>query len=204
MKTIINIGRQFGSGGKSVALALGEKLGIKVYDGELLNRAAQESGFSREFFEKNDESRSLFTLSGLFDSARFGSADNYVGGNTLFSIQSDVIRSIAEKESAIFVGRCSDYILRDMDCVNVFICAPEEFRIAAVCKRSGLDTEAAAELMRKKDRRRETYYNYHTFGNWGVASNYHLCIDSSVLGVDGTVDMIIGYCNKRGLSGGQK
>lgn len=199
-RLIINVGRQFGSGGRLVAMALGRKLGIKVYDQELISRAAEESGFSRELFAKSDEKRNLLALSSfVVDVGRFGAADNYVSDNQLFVIQSNVIRSIADKESAVFIGRCSDYILRDRACLDVFITASDDVRIKRVSERMGISPEQAESLMRKKDRTRETYYNYFTFGNWGVASNYDLCIDSSILGIDGTADMIIDFCRRSGL-----
>lgn len=199
-KLIINVGRQFGSGGKLVALALGKKLGIPVYDQELISKAAEQSGFSRELFAKSDEKRNLLALSSfIVDVGRFGSADNYVSDNQLFVIQSNVIRSIADKGSAIFIGRCADYILRDRPCLDVFISASDEVRIKRIAERMGITPEQAESLMQKKDRTRETYYNYFTFGNWGVASNYDLCVDSSVLGVDGTADMIIDFCHRAKL-----
>ena len=176
-KILINIGRQFGSGGRLVAQAIGRKLDIPVYDNELISKAAEESGFSKHFFAKSDETRSLFSISSFFANARFGIADNYMSDNELFRIQSDVIRKIAENGSAIFIGRCSDYILRDMHCLDVFITASER-------------------LIRTKDRTRETYYNYFTFGNWGVASNYDFCIDSSLLGIEQTADLIIGLLDR--------
>ena len=199
-RLIINIGRQFGSGGRLVAMALCRKLGIKVYDQELISRAAEESGFSKELFARSDEKRNLLALSSfIVDVGRFGTADNYVSDNQLFVIQSNVIRSIADKESAVFIGRCSDYILRDRACLDVFITASDDVRIKRVSERMGITPEQAESLMRKKDRTRETYYNYFTFGNWGVASNYDLCIDSSILGIDGTADMIIDFCRRSGL-----
>ncbi len=199
-KLIINVGRQFGSGGKLVALALGKKLGIPVYDQELISKAAEQSGFSRELFAKSDEKRNLLALSSfIVDVGRFGSADNYVSDNQLFVIQSNVIRSIADKGSAIFIGRCADYILRDRPCLDVFISASDEVRIKRIAERMGITPEQAESLMQKKDRTRETYYNYFTFGNWGVASNYDLCVDSSVLGIDGTADMIIDFCHRAKL-----
>lgn len=208
-KLIINVGRQFGSGGKLVALALGKKLGIPVYDQELISKAAEQSGFSKELFAKSDEKRNLLALSSfIVDVGRFGSADNYVSDNQLFVIQSNVIRSIADKGSAIFIGRCADYILRDRPCLDVFISASDEVRIKRVAERMGITPEQAESLMQKKDRTRETYYNYFTFGNWGVASNYDLCVDSSVLGIDGTADMIIDFCHRAklidDLPGGEK
>lgn len=197
--TIINIGRQFGSGGKLVAMRIGEILGIKVYDNELISKAAEESGFSKELFERSDEKRSMFNISSFFGTGRFGSAQNYVGDNELFKIQSDVIRKIADKGSAIFVGRCSNYILRDLDCLNVFISAPVEERVNRVMERTGLNEDDARTRIERQDRTRQTYYNFFTFGNWGAASDYDLCIDSSILGIEGTADYIIDFGKKAGL-----
>ena len=197
---IINVGRQFGSGGRLVALALGRKLGIPVYDQELIAEAAEQSGFSKELFANSDEKRNLLALSSfIVDVGRFGSADNYMSDNQLFVIQSNVIRSLADKGTAIFIGRCSDYILRDRKCLDVFVTATDEVRIKRIAERMNITPEQADSLMRKKDRTRETYYNYYTFGNWGVASNYDLCVDSSVLGIEGTADMIIDFCRRAGL-----
>ena len=197
---IINVGRQFGSGGRLVALALGRKLGIPVYDQELIAKSAEQSGFSKELFANSDEKRNLLALSSfIVDVGRFGSADNYMSDNQLFVIQSNVIRSLADKGPAIFIGRCSDYILRDRKCLDVFVTANDEVRIKRIAERMNITPEQADSLMRKKDRTRETYYNYYTFGNWGVASNYDLCVDSSVLGIEGTADMIIDFCRRAGL-----
>lgn len=197
---IINVGRQFGSGGRLVALALGRKLGIPVYDQELIAKAAEQSGFSKELFANSDEKRNLLALSSfIVDVGRFGSADNYMSDNQLFVIQSNVIRSLAGKGPAIFIGRCSDYILRDRKCLDVFVTATDEVRIKRIAERMNITPEQADSIMRKKDRTRETYYNYYTFGNWGVASNYDLCVDSSVLGIEGTADMIIDFCRRAGL-----
>lgn len=196
---MINIGREFGSGGKQVALTIGEKLGIKVYDNELISKAAEESGFSKELFERSDEKRSIWGISSFFGNTRFGSTQNYVGDNELFKIQSDVIRGIADKESAIFVGRCSNYILRDLDCLDVFISAPIEDRVRRVAQRVGLEEEEARSRIERQDRTRSTYYNFFTFGNWGSAGDYDLCVDSSILGIEGTADFIIDFGKKAGL-----
>lgn len=198
---IINIGRQFGSGGKEVAMRIGDKLGINVYDNELISKAAEESGFSKELFERSDERRSMFNISSFFGAGRFGSTQNYVGDNELFKIQSEVIRGIAEKGSAIFVGRCSNYILRDLKCLDAFISAPMEERVKRVIERTELDEEAAKSRIERQDRTRQTYYNFFTFGNWGAASDYDLCVDSSILGIDGTADFIIDFGRKAGLIG---
>ncbi len=190
---IINIGRQFGSGGKEVAEKIGSSLGIRVYDNELISKAAEESGFSRELLERSDEKRSVFSLFSFFGADRFGSTRNYMGDNELFKMQSEVIRGIAQKGPAVFVGRCADYVLRDMNRISVFITAPLEDRIKRVCERDGISPEDAESYMAKQDRTRETYYNYFTFGNWGVASNYDLCVDSSRLGIEGTARLIIDF-----------
>ena len=183
-----------------MALALGRKLGIPVYDQELIAKAAEQSGFSKELFANSDEKRNLLALSSfIVDVGRFGSADNYMSDNQLFVIQSNVIRSLADKGPAIFIGRCSDYILRDRKCLDVFVTATDDVRIKRIAERMNITPEQADSLMRKKDRTRETYYNYYTFGNWGVASNYDLCVDSSVLGIEGTADMIIDFCRRAGL-----
>lgn len=199
-RIIINLGRQFGSGGKQVALELGRKLGINIYDNELITKAAESSGFSPDVFMKKDEKRNLFPVSSFFATQTFGSPKNYLNGENLFQIQSSVIRDIAEKESAVIVGRCADYILRDLDCtVDVFITAPRETRISMIMDRMKISREKAEDLIEKTDRKRETYYNYYTFGNWGVASNYDLCVDSSILGIEGTADYIIDFAVRAGI-----
>ncbi len=198
--TIINVGRSFGSGGGYVAKAIGKMLGLPVYDNELISRAAERSGYTADIFSREEEKRSLFSLSGFFASGRTSYMDSgYSKDAMLFNIQSEVIRDIASRESAIIIGRCADYILRDMDCLDVFICAPEEFRIKRLGEIEGLDRDQAEALIRRKDRTRETYYNYYTFGNWGVASNYDLCVDSSILGIEGTAEFIIEFGRKAGL-----
>lgn len=194
---IINIGRQFGSGGRLVAAEIGRILGIPVYDNELITKAAEESGFSKDVFAGKDEKRSLFSFSSFFSSGRYSMSDNYLSDNELFKLQGNVIRKLADESPCIFIGRCSDYILRDRtDCLDVFVCAPLEHRIKLVAERERLSAEDAEDLIIRKDRTRKTYYDYFTFGDWGVASNYDLCIDSSKLGVEGTARFIIDFQEK--------
>lgn len=202
---IINIGRQFGSGGRLVALEIGRRLGINVYDKELLSRAAESSGFSPELFTRNDEKRSLFSFSSIFSAAGFGQPGSGIDECSLFAIQSRAIQEIAGSESAVIIGRCADYILRERGCtLDVFITCPAEKRIRRIMDREGLSYEKAKSLMEKNDRERESYYNHFTLGNWGVASNYDLCVDSSILGIEGTAEHIIEFARKAGLSGGQE
>ncbi len=198
--TIINVGRSFGSGGGYVAKAVGALLDIPVYDNERISQVAEESGYSKGLFAKGEEKQSLFSLSSFFASGRMGYADSgYVNDNVMFNIQSEVIRNIARQGDAVIIGRCADYILRDLPCLNVFVFAPEEFRIRRLAETENLTLEQAEKLMRKKDRTRETYYNYYTFGAWGQASNYNLCVDSSILGIEGTAAFIVDFGRRAGL-----
>ncbi len=200
MNTIINVGRSFGSGGGYVGQAIASKLGIPFYDNELISKAAQESGYSPSIFEGGEKKRSIFSVSSFFASGRMSYLDNtYMNDDILFKVQSDVIRKIGEGGDAVIIGRCADYILRDLPCLNVFVTGPEEYRIERIVKNEGISEEEAQKLIRKKDRIRETYYNYYTMGSWGSASNYHLCVDSSVLGIEGTANFIIEFGRKAGL-----
>ena len=196
---IITIGRQFGCGGKLVAKALGQMLGIPVYDNELIIKAAQESGFSAAFFERSDEKKRFFSLSAIFQGG-YSSEDNYMSDKNLFKIQCETIKMIAEQGPAIIVGRCSDYVLRERkNTLDVFLTSPFEERVKMVSHREGISLEKAHEMVEREDKNREEYYNYYTFGNWGVASNYDLCLDSSIAGIEGTADIIIEFAKKAGL-----
>lgn len=195
-KIIINIGRQLGSGGREIGKMLAEDFGIRYMDKELISLAAEKSGLCTEFFEKADEKASQ-TFGGLF-SMRFPfisdgclPTNNCLSNDSLFKVQSDVIRDLASQDSCVFIGRCADYVLRDFaQCVNVFISAPKHIRIASVAKRLEVNEEKAKELINKTDKKRAEYYNYYSSRTWGAAETYHLCIDSSVLGMKGTENFI--------------
>ena len=199
-RLIITIGRQFGSGGKQIASAIGEKLGIPVYDQELILSAAQKSGLSPEFLKKSDEHRHLSGLGGILGLGRFWhNSGNLMDDNELFRIQSEAIRDLASQGSAVFVGRASDYVLRDMETVDVFIHAPLEVRGQRVAERLGITPEEAIPLIEKNDKTRKEYYDLFTLGdNWGVASNYDLCINSSLLGIEGSAELIIRFVQATG------
>ena len=194
---VVNIGRQLGSGGREIGERLAARLGISFYDKELIQLASEESGLCREFFEKADERPSQGIIGGFWG-MRFPfigegaiPTNNCLSNDSLFKIQSDVIRHLAEKQSCLFVGRCADYILRDHPrCANVFVSASPEARIERLMKLHNISSEDAEELMEKADKKRSSYYNYYSYKTWGAAATYHLCIDSSVLGIDGTVEFI--------------
>ena len=174
---VINLGRQLGSGGKEIGEKLAQEFGIAFYDKELIKLASEESGLFGTRFP--------FISDGAIP---YGSC---LSNDALFKIQSDVIRELAEKQSCLFVGRCADYILRDHPrCVNIFVSASKEARIERLMHIHHISTEAAEELMEKADKKRSAYYNYYSYKTWGAAETYHLCIDSSVLGIDGTVQFI--------------
>lgn len=191
---IINIGRSLGSGGRAIGHILAKDFGIAYYDREILNLAAKESGFCAEVFERNDEkNRFLRTLGNIIPFIGGGATyyDNELSNENLFRIQSEAIRKAAADHSCIFIGRCADYVLRDNPrCVNVFITANMEDRIASVMKWNNCTAEKAQEIIEKGDSERASFYNFYSSGTWGAASTYHLCINSSVLGIEETAVLI--------------
>ena len=197
---VINLGRQLGSGGKEIGEKIAKALNIAFYDKELIQLASDESGLCKEFFEKADERTQRTMLCGLF-SGRFPFISegtipygSFLNNDSLFKIQSDVIRQLAENQSCLFVGRCADYILRDHPRqVNIFISASKEARIERLMRLHNISQEKAEEMMEKADKKRSSYYNYYSYKTWGAASTYHLCIDSSVMGIDKTVEYILQF-----------
>ena len=205
---VVNLGRQLGSGGHEIGKKLAERLHIAFYDKELILLASNESGLCKEMFEKADERASSFPLGGLVGGLRFFSlgagtlmSDNCLDNDALFKVQSDVIRKVAAENSALFVGRCADYILRDHPrCVNLFISASPEARIKRLSEERQITADQARDLIEKADSCRSNYYNFYTFKKWGDAASYHFCIDSSAFGIDATVDLVEELvCKKIGI-----
>ena len=201
-KIIITIGRQFGSGGRATGKLLAEKLEINYYDNELITLAAKESGLCPEIFEKADEKVSkglVYAFSAGFSNLGiFTPSQDIMSNERLFQLQSDTIRNIAEKESAVIVGRCADYILRNNpDCIKIFIHANKEFRVKNIIQSQQISEEEAIEMINKADKSRAAYYNYYTDKVWGHASSYNLTVDSSLLGVEETVDFLLDYINRK-------
>jgi cytidylate kinase len=194
---IITIGRQLGSGGKIIGGLLSGSFNISCYDKELRQLASRESGLGREFFEKADE-KDTFSIFGSFFSARSGfmgdNTYNYLCNETLFKIQSDVIRDLAAKESCIFVGRCADYILRDHPRgVHIFVHADEKDRIRRIASSNSITEKEAKILIEQTDKKRSGYYNYYSNKIWGMSTSYSICINSSVLGIEGTAAFLEGF-----------
>ena len=198
----INIGRQIGAGGLDVARELGKRFNIKVYDKELLTLAAKESGLDHSVFAKEDEKDNLslntgFSLSSFAEVISNTFRPSVYNSNTIFTIQSEVIRKLASEGSTIFVGRCADYILRDFPgCFNVFITASMEDRIKRVRTVNkygdsvGISDEKLSDLLQRGDRKRASYYGDYSFKTWGAAESYDMCLNSSLLGIDGCADLI--------------
>ena len=201
---IVNVGRQLGSGGHEIAEKLAARLNIAFYDKELIQLASAESGLSSEFFERADEQASQSALSSFWG-MRFPfvgdgavASRNCLSNDALFQVQSDVIRRLAQEQSALFVGRCADYLLRDHPrCVNLFISSSMSDRIHRLCAAHHISEEKAEQWIEKTDAKRANYYNYYTFKQWGAAASYHLCIDSSQLGVEQTVAFIETFVRQR-------
>ena len=198
---VINIGRSLGSGGRAIGHILAKEFGIAYYDREILALAAKESGFCPEVFEKNDEkNRFLRTLGNIIPFVGGGSTyyNNELSNENLFRIQSAAIRKAADDHSCIFIGRCADYVLRNHErCVNVFITADMQDRIANVMKWNECSAEKAESIIEKGDSERAEFYNFYSSGTWGAASTYHLCINSSVLGIEGTAAFIKEFVIKK-------
>ena len=197
---IYTIGREFGSGGKAVGEALANRLGIKLYDKELLQQAAKDSGFCEEIFENHDERpTNSFLYSLVMDTY---SINGYSSApfldmplnHKVFLAQFETIKKIAEKESCVIVGRCADYALAENpNCINVFIHADKEFRTKRVAAELQVNESKAKDTIQKKDKQRASYYNYYTSKKWGDSRSYHLTLDSSALGIDKCVEMILQY-----------
>ncbi len=207
MGRVITIGRQFGSGGHEVGLRLAKRLGIPFYDKELLSLTAQNSRFAESYLEKMDEQKPSFLnigSAGLISGAGLSShAENAMNqfyhlspNDQIFLATSKVMHSLAEKGPCVIVGRCADYILRDIEPVNFFIYADIQDRIArkiALDDHQHLNEQEMEKLIRQTDKTRGKYYEYYSHEVWGAAKNYHLCIDTSVVGVDGAVEIIMKF-----------
>ena len=194
---IYTIGREFGSGGREVGEKLAAKLGIKLYDKELLQQAAKDSGFCEEIFENHDEKpTNSFLYSLVMDTYSVSgySAAPFLDmplNHKVFLAQFETIKKIAEKESCVIVGRCADYALSDNpDCINIFIHADLDVRIKNVSRNLNITENKARDIINKTDKQRASYYNYYTSKKWGDSKSYNLSLDAGKLGTDNCVEMI--------------
>ena len=200
---VITIGRQCGSGGKKIGQMLADKMGVTCYDKELLTRAAKESGLCEELFETHDEKpTSSFLYSLVMDTYSLGyTTSAYMDmpiNHKIFLAQFDTIKKLADEESCVIVGRCADYALADYpNTVSVFITGQDDDRQNRLKELYKVDDAKAKDIMVKTDKKRASYYNYYSSKKWADAKSYDLCISSTMLGMEGCVDIIMEFAKKK-------
>ncbi len=195
-KQIITISREFGSGGRSVGHRVAELLGVPYYDKELVKQVAVETGFDEKFIEQEGEYASPWQSLLSYAFAGGNGARQHMNGlstaDFLWVIQCRVILDLAEKGPCVLVGRCADYILRDReDVLNVFIHAPISFRADRVVRLYGESDVSPEKRLEEKDKRRRAYYKHYADREWGMSQNYHLSLDSSLVGMERCAQLIL-------------
>lgn len=196
---IITIGRQFGSGGRGVAKILSEKYGIPLYDKELINRVSRETGICNEVFSTCDECTNNYPNSSLLGgwslSTLFSTTNrDMLSGDSLFAMQSETIRRIASEGPCVIVGRIADYVLRNhQPLVSVFITADMDDRVKRIMEYENIDAQQAANLIKKVDKMRSSYYNFYSEKTWGSADSYQLCINTSKVGIEAAAQLVMNY-----------
>lgn len=194
---VITIGRQYGSGGRSVGKYLAEKLGVKYYDSELIRLAAEKNEVDSEFYKEADEKASKL-FNGFFS---FATPTGYylpiyndmIVNDALFMTQASIIREAAA-QSCVIVGRCSEYILREHpNLVRVFLYADKEARKKRLVEKYGESEKNVEKVIAKSDRQRSVYYNTYTDGGWGEMGNYDICINTSKLSIEGAAETVLDY-----------
>ena len=184
---VITISREFGSGGRTIGKKVAEKLEIPCYDAKIIQEMVKETGFASDYVQEAGEYAPVGFLSNAFSNRMFGPTK----GDILWEYQYKIITQLAEKEPSVIVGRCADYILQDnADCLKVFVHADIDFRATRIVEVYGEREQSPEERLRDKDKRRAAYHRFYTNMKWGHAQNYHLTLDSGVLGIDKCVDII--------------
>ena len=184
---VITISREFGSGGRTIGKLVAEKLGIPCYDAELIEKIAEQSGYSAEYIKEEAEYGTGGWLSAVFADRSTGLTNQ----DKMFSIQSRIIEELANEGPCVIVGRCADFVLKDKaDCLNVFIHASMEKRAERIVKEYGERAESPEKRLKEKDKRRAAYHRFYTDMKWGHAQNYHVCLDSGEFGIEKCAEMI--------------
>ena len=193
MNTVITIGRQYGSGGRVIGKELAKRMGIPYYDKELLKAAAEKSGLCEQIMENFDERPKSLLYSIAMDSY-FSLPGTGVGDSLehqVYLAMFNTIRNLADEGPCVIIGRCADYALAGRkNLLRLFICAPLDVRVQTVMKRHDLTEEKARSRITKTDKHRAAYYEYYSTQRWGDVDSYDYCLDSSVLGSEGTVELI--------------
>ena len=202
-KKIITISREFGSGGRLIGKRLAEKLDVPFYDKQLLDRIAEESGFSKEMIkdaEMKAKNSFLYSLASAMGTSESG-PESLSLNERFFLAQFDTIRRIADEGSCVIVGRCSDYVLRGMpEASHIFVYAEEKDKIKRAVQEYGVPEDEVRKLMKDTDKARANYYAYHTGRKWGEHVNYSLSIDSGYIEIEDIVDLIVQYTKVRRFS----
>lgn len=197
-KIVITIGRQSGANGLEIGKQLAALFQIKYYDKSLLELAAKETGIDSRLFEKADEKPSNKLLRALVYNPVNMYDKSLMSRDELYELQANVIREIATRESCVIIGRTADYILRDRpNCFHFFIHAPFDKRVEHMMKQEGVTEQKAIHILSKVDKKRAHYYNYYTNKTWGASASYHLCIDSSFLGIEGTASFLKSFVERK-------
>lgn len=201
MKKLITISREYGSGGRIIGKLLAKKLDVPFYDKEIIDLAVEESGFSRELLENvelNAKSSFAYNLAAALNFSEGMPSSPLSVNERLFLAQFRVITEIGNSGEGVIVGRCADYVLKDMPGVtNVFIYAEMEDRINRAVEKYGDDPKKIAELIATYDKARQNYYNYHTYQKWGEYKNYNLAVNSSYITEEEAVNLIAEYVERR-------
>lgn len=197
MARIITIARGMGSGGRTIGKMLSEQLGVKYYDKELIRLASEESGINEAFFGRVDEKikTSFIRKNGVYKGGLIDPASkDFTSDANLFNFQAKIIKELAEKEPAVIVGRCADYVLKDKDdVIKLFIFCDKETAVKNVIEAYGGNEKEAAKLIEKTDKDRCNYYKHYTGRYWEDARNYNICLDTSHMDYQTCVDIIKGY-----------
>lgn len=201
MKKLVTISREFGSGGRIIGKLLAERLGVPFYDKEIIEMAAGESGFSKELMENAElKAKNSFVYS-LSSAANFSDgigADGLSVNEKMFLAQFQVIREIGENGEGVIIGRCADYVLKDIPGVtNAFVYGEYEDRVRRAVEKYGVEEKKADSIVSSYDKARENYYNYHTSRRWGDYRNYNLSIDSSYITEKEAALLIADYVERR-------
>ncbi len=189
MNRVVTISRQFGSGGRTVGRKLAEKLNIPCYDNEIIEKTAEESGYSKEYIQESGE---YAVRGGIFANA-FSDRDaqGLSTQDKLWNIQKQVISDLAAKGPCVIVGRCADYILKDeADCLRVFVYADIPHRAERIVNLYGEREDSPEKRLKDKDKRRSAYYNFYTDAQWGNPINYDIALNSGSLGIEKCVEII--------------
>ena len=190
--TVITISREYGSGGRYIGRLVADKLGIKFYDRDLVEKLSEKTGLSTEYIENNEQKR------GTLDALNSGCYYNLTNADELFVQESELINDLAKNESCVIIGRCSDFILKDnKDVINIFVYSTMENKIERAVERYNLSKKEAEKEIKNIDKLRSNHYKHYTGKVWGDNQNYDLCINSDTFGVEKAADMICEIAMKK-------